>query len=460
MVCFLFLKNMKSILVAKLKNDIRDRKQKKDDKIARALNVANTVFIEYKAAVDMARDEQDNLLKMALPNIADELGKLLTNKILMEVDRFELIASTFRVGSDRSSSLADGLDVKSRSITTDLYRGLDLWQVRSTYPRKETKELDDIEPVNFEYNLPCEPSALQGDNWQAALSLSTSRCFLDEKITVYDKFFHYAEVEKKLEEKKAYEARQAQEAEDRQKYSFTEVYALKKDLDILGTLFKKGQIFILKSKNVEQPGGTQSVVSSSSLSSQSMPLDDLDREDFDGKTDGLGESPGSQLWTFQPIDKHGYPGSDYKIQRRLVDKKKPTLSMPLPMVLAYREGLENVTEFLASEHSTENIQFWQFIKQYHECIKNNEQLEAVHKMIGSIFIQFIDHDAINELNIPARLRADLIVVIRELDSTKQPPSDLFDPCLDEIFRMMNKDSFPRFKSSPQFKTFFDIVSKF
>ncbi|GAA6220205.1 regulator of G-protein signaling 5-like [Lates japonicus] len=108
----------------------------------------------------------------------------------------------------------------------------------------------------------------------------------------------------------------------------------------------------------------------------------------------------------------------------------------LETLLNNKSGLQAFRSFLRSEFSEENLEFWLACEDYGVLPSNLQKTKA-----SSIYSQFINPDAPQEVNLDAETREALLSV---MDS---PCADTFKRAQQGIYTLMAKDSFPRFLRS-------------
>jgi CRP-like cAMP-binding protein len=110
-------------------------------------------------------------------------------------------------------------------------------------------------------------------------------------------------------------------------------------------------------------------------------------------------------------------------------------------------GLEYFTKHLEDEYSTENINFWK------ECYRYKltpiENIEERREIAENIKRTYLDPNSAQEINIPG---SDKIATIEKINSGEFS-NNLFKNCINEVFTMMERDSFKRFKESKLFAEF-------
>ncbi|XP_023131016.2 regulator of G-protein signaling 5 [Amphiprion ocellaris] len=108
----------------------------------------------------------------------------------------------------------------------------------------------------------------------------------------------------------------------------------------------------------------------------------------------------------------------------------------LETLLNNKSGLQVFRGFLRSEFSEENLEFWLACEDYRLSPSNLQKTKA-----SSIFSQFINADAPQEVNLDAETREALLSVVNS------PCADTFNKAQQRIYSLMAKDSFPRFLRS-------------
>ncbi|XP_075895760.1 regulator of G-protein signaling 5 isoform X2 [Nelusetta ayraudi] len=107
----------------------------------------------------------------------------------------------------------------------------------------------------------------------------------------------------------------------------------------------------------------------------------------------------------------------------------------LEALLNNKSGLQAFRGFLRSEFSEENLKFWLACEDYRGSPSKTKA--------SSIYGQFINPDALQEVNLDAETREALL---KAMDSVG---ADRFNEAQQRIYSLMAKDSFPRFLRSSQ-----------
>lgn len=114
-------------------------------------------------------------------------------------------------------------------------------------------------------------------------------------------------------------------------------------------------------------------------------------------------------------------------------KHKVQAFQDLETLLNSKGGLEAFRGFLRSEFSEENLKFWLACEDY--------RVSPSKTKANSIYTQFINPDAPQEVNLDAETREALLRVMDSLCA------DTFNKAQQGIYTLMAKDSFPRFLRS-------------
>uniref|UniRef100_A0A7S1BBP2 Cyclic nucleotide-binding domain-containing protein n=1 Tax=Corethron hystrix TaxID=216773 RepID=A0A7S1BBP2_9STRA len=116
-------------------------------------------------------------------------------------------------------------------------------------------------------------------------------------------------------------------------------------------------------------------------------------------------------------------------------------------VLEHPRGLFSFRIYLEKEMASENVKFWEEAKVFRvtEFTDEKEKLSRANK----IFNEYCDVNAENQVNLPASIRDYLSSKLSE----NFIHSSIFDQAVQEIYRLMVRDNFARYKSSGQLETF-------
>mmetsp|Transcript_14217 Transcript_14217/g.30373 ORF Transcript_14217/g.30373 Transcript_14217/m.30373 type:complete len:620 (+) Transcript_14217:167-2026(+) len=125
-------------------------------------------------------------------------------------------------------------------------------------------------------------------------------------------------------------------------------------------------------------------------------------------------------------------------------------SAKLKHILAHSLGIASFREFLEAEHAGENIDFWVAVKEFQD--NEEDDLDKRKEQAKHIFVTFCANYADRQVNLPHTVLAKIDASLH--GDAKTIPSDLFDAARHEIFRLLEKDKFERYKKSSTLKSFF------
>ncbi|XP_051552918.1 regulator of G-protein signaling 21-like [Myxocyprinus asiaticus] len=111
-------------------------------------------------------------------------------------------------------------------------------------------------------------------------------------------------------------------------------------------------------------------------------------------------------------------------------------------LMNHSDGVETFTQFLRTEFSEENIEFWLACEDF----KTTESATKLLSNAKQIYAVFIDKEAPKEINIDHTTKADIEKNIL------QPTHFCFDVAQDKIYGLMKRDCYPRFLTSDIYLT--------
>ncbi|CAH6787688.1 regulator of G-protein signaling 1 [Phodopus roborovskii] len=111
-------------------------------------------------------------------------------------------------------------------------------------------------------------------------------------------------------------------------------------------------------------------------------------------------------------------------------------SQSLEKLLANQTGQSVFGNFLKSEFSEENIEFWLACEDYKKT-----EIDLLSSKAENIYKAFVHSDAVKQINIDFRTRESTAKKI------KAPTPSSFDEAQKVIYTLMEKDSYPRFLKS-------------
>lgn len=115
----------------------------------------------------------------------------------------------------------------------------------------------------------------------------------------------------------------------------------------------------------------------------------------------------------------------------------------LKHMLEHTMGLEKFREYLKKELADENILFWEEVRRW----KASETFEGEAM---ALYTNYLAESAETQVNIPGKMRSEIKKALDEggFDRT------VFDRADMEIYKLMVRDNYARFKKSTEFKEFF------
>ncbi|XP_051481597.1 regulator of G-protein signaling 1-like [Apus apus] len=111
-------------------------------------------------------------------------------------------------------------------------------------------------------------------------------------------------------------------------------------------------------------------------------------------------------------------------------------SQSLEKLLASQSGQGVFREFLKSEFSEENIEFWLACEDYKKSKSDHLQCKAER-----IYEEFVQSDAIKQINIDHQIRE------ATAKKAQDPTRTSFDEVQKTVYILMERDSYPRFLKS-------------
>ncbi|XP_015674126.2 regulator of G-protein signaling 1 [Protobothrops mucrosquamatus] len=121
-------------------------------------------------------------------------------------------------------------------------------------------------------------------------------------------------------------------------------------------------------------------------------------------------------------------------------------SQSLEKLLATQCGQEVFREFLKSEFSDENIEFWLACEDYKKTQAGRLQGKA-----EKIYQEFVKSDARKQVNLDFHIRKSVAKKIQD------PTPSSFDEAQRLVYVLMERDSYPRFLKSQHYHNFLNKV---
>ena len=120
----------------------------------------------------------------------------------------------------------------------------------------------------------------------------------------------------------------------------------------------------------------------------------------------------------------------------------------LKHILSHPTGLSMFDTFLKKELADENIQFWTAVNDFKETV-SKESAQALYE-------KYISEAADLQVNVPGKMRKAIKAVVDGEEITE----DIFEGSQNEIYKLMVRDNFARFKKTEEFKNFFENLGIF
>ncbi|KAG7227248.1 hypothetical protein INR49_013908 [Caranx melampygus] len=137
-----------------------------------------------------------------------------------------------------------------------------------------------------------------------------------------------------------------------------------------------------------------------------------------------------------------------KVNRQKTNEARP-LGESLETLLSQKCGQVAFRDFLKSEFSEENLDFWLACQEFQTSDSPGERTRRAAR----IYEEFISDESPRQVNVDFYTRA----IIGQ--SLQQPSPSCFDQAQKKVYSLMANGSFPRFIQSSQYKVLFDAASK-
>ncbi|CAO4382618.1 unnamed protein product [Caenorhabditis nigoni] len=110
-------------------------------------------------------------------------------------------------------------------------------------------------------------------------------------------------------------------------------------------------------------------------------------------------------------------------------------------LMKYRHGQKHLAEFLKGEFSDENILFWQACEE----LKRERNMEKIEEKARIIYEDFISILSPKEVSLDSRVRDQVNT------NMGRPSISTFDEAQNQIYVLMQRDSYPRYVGSVQYR---------
>jgi len=122
-----------------------------------------------------------------------------------------------------------------------------------------------------------------------------------------------------------------------------------------------------------------------------------------------------------------------------------SVTLSLHTVIQTKEGQQAVEEQLKKEYSEENIEFWKQVRAYAACAEGERP-----EMAKLVVERYIKEGSELQVNIPDHMRVATLEAFDQASKGGVPFSEsLFKDSEDEIFTLMDRDTWNRLKNDPE-----------
>ena len=123
-------------------------------------------------------------------------------------------------------------------------------------------------------------------------------------------------------------------------------------------------------------------------------------------------------------------------------------------ILAHSLGIVSFREFLEAEHAGENIDFWVMVTEFQESDEDN--MDKRKEQAKHIFVTFCAEYADRQVNLPHAMLGVLQQKLKAINNSDEGiATDLFDAAKQEIFRLLERDKYNRYRKSHHFSSFME-----
>lgn len=122
----------------------------------------------------------------------------------------------------------------------------------------------------------------------------------------------------------------------------------------------------------------------------------------------------------------------------------------LKHILVHPTGLNMFNAFLKKELADENIQFWVAVNEFKK--------DASQEAAKALYDKFISESGELQVNVPGKMRKEISKIVS--GDAGDVNVDIFEGSQNEIYKLMVRDNFARFKKTPEFTDFFENLGIF
>jgi hypothetical protein len=150
----------------------------------------------------------------------------------------------------------------------------------------------------------------------------------------------------------------------------------------------------------------------------------------------------------QKVDTFGCLERVKLVAANSVTIQQPSEEMSLRHLLQIPMGIIYLTRQLIKEYSIENLAFWLEVRKFRS---SNTEKEEMVSHARAIVAQFVDQTADQQANLEDKVRSQICGIVVEGKGEITPA--LFDKAHQQVFKLIDRDSFKRFATSELFREF-------
>ena len=124
---------------------------------------------------------------------------------------------------------------------------------------------------------------------------------------------------------------------------------------------------------------------------------------------------------------------------------KATVNLSLGQLLNTETGMNEFEAVLQKEYSEENLDFWRRARAYGSLDAGAARLAEAESLVT----EFVTEGSMRQVNLPSKVAQKVAADFDAAKGTGDAPADLFDDASAEIFRLMERDTYSRFRRDEQ-----------
>jgi len=139
-----------------------------------------------------------------------------------------------------------------------------------------------------------------------------------------------------------------------------------------------------------------------------------------------------------------------------MEKLQLNKTMKLAHLIQIPIGLMYFTNHLCAEYSQENITFWTEVREWRSMVTtviSDEKHDALFRKAQGIYKRYISRDAPDQVNICGPVQEKIARQLNNSQIAQTLSPNLFDAAHLEIFKLLEDDSYKRFRRSRYFDEF-------